>query len=120
MRPVEYMRTSLIKIGIIIDNLDKYDDYVDDTHSHGMWLECHEEALDEILKIIERSNDDMSEEIDAAFIEFGIDTTIKPSDELLVAAVMMCKFMAHNNLVMREAGIPGTLMEECYKAIRST
>jgi hypothetical protein len=55
---MNHLRASLIKIGAIIDNLDKYDDYVDDTHSHGLWIERHEEALDEILKIIERSCDD--------------------------------------------------------------
>ena len=57
-------------------------------------------------------------DMDAAFLEYGTDTKIKAYPELLVAAVMMCKFMAHNKLSMREAGIPGTLMEECYKAIR--
>ena len=61
----------------------------------------------------------MIKDMDAAFLEWDTDTKIEPSDELLVAAVMMCKFMSHNKLSMREAGIPGTLMEECYKAIRS-
>ena len=55
--------------------------------------------------------------MDRAFLEFGTDIKIKAYPELLVAAVMMCKFMAHNKLDMRIAGIPGTLMEECFKAI---
>ena len=57
-------------------------------------------------------------DMDAAFLEYGTDIKIRATPELLVAAVMMCKFMAHNKLSMRDAGIPGTLMKECYKAIK--
>ena len=60
----------------------------------------------------------MINEMDSAFLEYDTDTKIRAYPELLVAAVMMCKFMAHNNMDMRKAGIPGTLMDECYKAIR--
>jgi len=59
------------------------------------------------------------EVMDSAFLEYSTDIKIKARPELLVAAVMMCKFMAHNKLDMRSAGIPGTLMEECFKAISS-
>ena len=55
-----HLRAALTKIGSIIDNLDVYDDYVDDTHSHSLWIDRHEEALEYILKIIERSCDDGS------------------------------------------------------------
>ena len=57
-------------------------------------------------------------EMDAAFLEYGTETEVQPSDELIVAAIMMCKFMVHNKMSMRQAGIPGRLMKECYKAIR--
>ena len=59
------------------------------------------------------------EVMDRAFLEYGTDIKIKAYPELLVAAVMMCKFMAHNKLDMRRAGIPGALMEECFKSISS-
>ena len=48
----------LIKIGEIIDTLDRYDDYVDDTHSHGVWIDRQEEALDRIIEIIEGYSDE--------------------------------------------------------------
>ena len=58
--------------------------------------------------------------MDRAFLEYGTyEIKIKARPELLVAAVMMCKFMAHNKLDMRRAGIPGALMEECFKSISS-
>ena len=48
----------LIKIGEIIDTLDRYDDYVDDTHSHGVWIDRQEEAMDRIIEIIEGYSDE--------------------------------------------------------------
>ena len=69
-------------------------------------------------KSIHERNVTMINEMDNAFLEYDTNTKIRAYPELLVAAVMMCKFMVHNKMSMREAGIPGTLMDECYKAIR--
>ena len=48
-----YLTRQIIKIGEIIDGLDKYDDYVDDTHSHGLWIDRQEEAMTEIIEIVD-------------------------------------------------------------------
>lgn len=63
---------------------------------------------------------DKLKKMDTAFTNYGTDVKVGPNDQIVIAAMMMCKFMAFNDFSMRRSGIPGTLMEECYKAIESS
>ena len=47
----------LADIADILNNLDDYDDVVEDSYSHGKWIDDYETARDNIDKLIERTLD---------------------------------------------------------------
>ena len=51
------LRLVLADIADILNNLDDYDDVVEDSYSHGKWIDDYETARDNIDKLIERTLD---------------------------------------------------------------